>query len=70
VRTFDPHTNDHAIAVHIPFGISRNEMVLDIDAAQTLLDVSGLPAPSIMQGRCFLSLAEGLAVRVLRISAL
>lgn len=44
---------------HIPAGTSRDEMVLNVDVAQTLLDVSGLPAPATMQGRSFLPLAEG-----------
>ncbi len=40
-------------------GQRRKEMVLNIDAAQTILDLAGLPAPSTMQGRSFLPLAMG-----------
>lgn len=47
---------------HIPAGTSRDEMVLNVDVAQTLLDVSSLPAPATMQGRSFLPLAEGRKV--------
>jgi len=40
-------------------GTVRDEMVLNVDAAQTLLDMVALPAPSTMQGRSFLPLAQG-----------
>ena len=43
----------------IPPGSRRNEMVLNVDVAQTLLDVAGLEAASTMQGQSFLSLAQG-----------
>ena len=38
-------------------GQVRDEMVLNIDAAPTLLEFAGLPAPPIMQGRSFAGLA-------------
>ena len=47
---------------HIPAGSVRTEMVLNIDAPATLLDIAGLPAPSTKQGRSFLPLAEGHAL--------
>ena len=43
----------------IAAGQRRKEMVLNIDAAQTLLELAGLPAPATMQGRSFLPLALG-----------
>ncbi len=43
----------------IAAGQRRKEMVLNIDAAQTLLDIAGLSAPATMQGRSFLPLAMG-----------
>jgi len=46
----------------IPAGTVREEMVLNIDAPATLLDLVGLPTPSTMQGRSFLTLASGRAV--------
>lgn len=46
---------------HVPSGGRRNEMVLNVDVAQTLLEISGLRAPATMQGRSFLPLAQGKA---------
>lgn len=40
-------------------GQTREEMVLNVDAAPTLLQMAGLPIPATMQGKSFLSLAEG-----------
>jgi arylsulfatase A-like enzyme len=42
-------------------GQTRAEMVLNVDAAPTLLEIAGLPVPPIMQGRSFAGLAEGRA---------
>ena len=46
----------------IAAGQVRLEMVLNIDAAGTLLDLAGIRAPETMQGRSFLPLAVGKAV--------
>lgn len=43
-------------------GQVREEMVLNVDAAPTLLQFAGLPAPATMQGRSFAPLAEGHAL--------
>ncbi len=43
----------------IKSGSISDEMVLNLDMAPTLLEVAGLPVPQEMQGRSFLSLAEG-----------
>jgi len=43
----------------VPRGEVRKEMILNIDAPVTLLDIAGLKAPDTMQGRSFLALAEG-----------
>jgi arylsulfatase A-like enzyme len=40
-------------------GATRDEMVLNLDMAPTLLEIAGLPVPADMQGKSFLSLAEG-----------
>tara|TARA_B100000678_G_scaffold45666_2_gene35463 strand:- start:1286 stop:2791 length:1506 start_codon:yes stop_codon:yes gene_type:complete len=40
-------------------GTVRDEMVLNVDAAQTLLDMAGVSAPATMQGRSFYPLARG-----------
>lgn len=40
----------------VPAGTVRNEMVLDIDIAPTLLDLAGVPAPQAMQGKSVLPL--------------
>ncbi len=40
-------------------GSRSDEMVLNLDMAPTLLEIAGLAAPAEMQGRSFLSLAEG-----------
>ncbi|MGZ3376244.1 MAG: sulfatase family protein [Phenylobacterium sp.] len=42
-------------------GQIRPEMVLNVDAAPTLLEIAGLPIPPIMQGRSFAGMAEGHA---------
>ena len=42
---------------HILAGRVRDEMVLNIDVAETLLEIAGLPIPPTMQGRSFLPLA-------------
>jgi arylsulfatase A-like enzyme len=42
----------------IPAGTIRDEMVLDIDLAPTLLDIAGIPAPSQMEGKSILPLAQ------------
>ena len=42
----------------IPTGTVRNEMVLNIDIAPTLLDIANAPIPSTMQGRSVMPLAE------------
>jgi len=47
---------------HVPRGEVRKEMILNIDAPVTLLDIAGLPVPATMQGRSFLPLAEGRAL--------
>lgn len=45
---------------HIPAGTVRKEMVLNVDAPSTLLEIAGLPIPQTMrQGRSFLPLAMG-----------
>ncbi|HEX3887000.1 MAG TPA: sulfatase [Phenylobacterium sp.] len=43
-------------------GQTRDEMVLNVDAAPTLLQFAGLPVPATMQGRSFAPLAEGHAL--------
>jgi arylsulfatase A-like enzyme len=43
----------------IAAGTVRNEMVLNIDAPATLLDLAGIQPPPTMQGRSFLPLATG-----------
>jgi len=43
-------------------GQVRDEMVLNIDVAETLLEIAGLPIPATMQGRSFLGLALGKSV--------
>jgi arylsulfatase A-like enzyme len=40
-------------------GTVRNEMILNIDMAPTLLDVAGVPIPSYMQGQSFKPLLQG-----------
>jgi arylsulfatase A-like enzyme len=40
-------------------GATNDEMVLNLDMAPTLLEIAGLPVPADMQGKSFLSLAEG-----------
>jgi len=40
-------------------GVIRNEMVLNIDVAPTLLELAGVPAPRIMDGRSMVSLIHG-----------
>ena len=46
----------------IPAGEVREEMVLNIDAPVTLLDIAGVPVPATMQGRSFLPLAQRRAL--------
>lgn len=43
----------------IPARTVRQEMVLNVDAPSTLLEIAGLPIPKTMQGRSFLPLAMG-----------
>lgn len=38
---------------------TRSEMVLNVDAAPTLLEIAGLPIPATMQGESFATLADG-----------
>jgi len=40
-------------------GATNEEMVLNLDMAPTLLEIAGLSVPADMQGKSFLSLAEG-----------
>ncbi len=40
-------------------GSTREEMVLNLDIAPTLLDIAGVPVPPEMQGKSMLPLAEG-----------
>jgi arylsulfatase A-like enzyme len=40
-------------------GSSSEHMVLNLDMAPTLLEIAGLPVPHEMQGKSFLSLAQG-----------
>ncbi len=40
-------------------GQTRDEMVLNVDAAPTLLQFAGLPIPATMQGRSFAPLSQG-----------
>jgi arylsulfatase A-like enzyme len=47
---------------HVLAGLVRDEMVLNIDVAETLLEIAGLPIPPTMQGRSFLPLAVGKSV--------
>jgi arylsulfatase A-like enzyme len=42
----------------IPAGIIRDEMILDVDVAPTILDLAGLPLPPQMQGKSVLPLAQ------------
>lgn len=42
----------------IPAGTVRNETILDIDIAPTILDLAGLPIPRHMQGKSVLPLAK------------
>ena len=46
----------------IPAGTVREEMILNIDAPATLLDLVGIDPPATMQGRSFLPLASGHSV--------
>ncbi|MGA9659022.1 MAG: sulfatase [Asticcacaulis sp.] len=46
----------------IKAGTIRNEMVLNIDVAQTLLEFAGITAPSTMQGASFKPLCENKTV--------
>jgi arylsulfatase A-like enzyme len=42
----------------IPAGTIRDEMILDIDLAPTFLNLAGVPAPLLMQGKSVLPLAK------------
>lgn len=42
----------------IPAGTVRDEMVLDVDIAPTLLDIAGVPIPANMEGKSILPLAK------------
>ena len=42
----------------IPAGTVRNETILDIDVAPTILDLAGVPAPANLQGKSVLPLAK------------
>ena len=60
----------------VPAGTVRDEMILDIDIAPTLLDLAGVPIPAHMQGKSMLPLAnssrprlpQGVVLRVLRVA--
>ncbi len=43
----------------VPAGQVRDEMVLNLDIAPTILELAGLPVPSHMQGHSMLPLAKG-----------
>lgn len=43
----------------VPAGLAPEEIVLNVDFAQTLLDFAGLAAPESMQGRSFRRIARG-----------
>jgi len=43
----------------IPKGLVRDEMVLNLDLAPTILDFAGVPIPADMQGQSWRPLAEG-----------
>jgi arylsulfatase A-like enzyme len=45
----------------VPAGVTPDEIVLNVDFAQTLLDLAGLGAPESMQGRSFRRIAMGEA---------
>jgi arylsulfatase A-like enzyme len=66
-RLFDKHLmHEPSIRVpmmlryprRIPVGTMRNETVLDIDIAPTILDFAGLPVPSHFQGKSLVPLAH------------
>ena len=40
-------------------GSVNDDIVLNVDFAETLLEISGLPVPKVMQGRSFLPLLKG-----------
>ncbi len=42
----------------VPAGVVRNEMILDVDIAPTMLDLAGVKAPEQMQGKSILPLAR------------
>lgn len=44
-------------------GTVRDEMVLNIDMAPTLLDLAGVPVPSYMQGKSFKPLLQGKNIK-------
>jgi len=39
-------------------GIRADQMILNIDLAPTLLDIAGIPVPSVMQGESFLPILK------------
>lgn len=43
-------------------GLTRSELVLNIDLAPTILSWAGLPVPTAMQGRSLMPLVEGRSV--------
>lgn len=43
-------------------GITSDEMVLNLDLAETILDLAGIPIPSQMQGHSVMPLAEGKSI--------
>lgn len=42
----------------VPAGVVRNEMILDVDIAPTMLDLAGVKTPEHMQGKSILPLAR------------
>ena len=47
-------------------GSVKNDMVLNIDYAPTLLNIAGIQAPKNMQGKSFLSILENKSKRIFR----
>jgi len=50
----------HPSRIHA--GVQSDEMVLNLDMAETMLDLAGIPIPSGMQGKSVMPLAEGKKV--------
>jgi N-acetylglucosamine-6-sulfatase len=44
-------------------GTVRDEMILNVDMAPTLLDLAGVPVPSYMQGKSFKPILQGKSVK-------